>query len=448
MGNSTVGEDPATPVNIDELIDSRPIGRLQWRVVLLCFVLAMIDGYDAQSVAYVAPVLADQFSLSPEVLGQLLSAALIGLMVGALFGSPLADRFGRKPVAIGSVAVMGVFALLTAFANSTIELYLYRFVTGVGLGGVMPTINILTAEFAPARRRALLMTAMFVGLPIGIIVGGIAAALLINQLGWQSVFVVGGVLPLLLVPILVAGLPESPRFLALRPDRTRRLAAVLRRLAPEAAITEDHKFQTNSKPVGGGSIQSLFTHGRATTTLLLWALFFANLLVLNALIGWLPSLLEAAGFPLERAILATVLFSVGGVAGGLVLAVAVDRHGVSAAMGVCFLAATVAVGVLGQVTGALPVLLVVLFIAGATVMGSQFGLNAVAGSVYDTEARATGLGWALAVGRLGAIIGPILVGSAVGLNLPLSHLFLIGAIPMLLAAAIVASLDRTRSGNR
>ena len=159
-------------IHIDELLDSNPIGSLQWRVVVLCFVLAVIDGFDAQIIAYVAPLLIEQFALSPAVMGQLYSSALFGLMAGALIGSPVADRIGRKPVIILSAAVMGLFALLTATAGSTFELFLYRFLTGLGLGGVMPTINILTAEFAPARRRALLMTTMFVGFPIGIMAGG------------------------------------------------------------------------------------------------------------------------------------------------------------------------------------------------------------------------------------------------------------------------------------
>ena len=429
-------------IHIDELIDSSPIGALQWRVVVLCFILAVIDGFDLIIIAFVAPLLANEFTLSPGLQGQLLSASLIGLMVGAFAGSPFADRFGRKPVIILSVAVMGIFALFTAFSESTFELFLYRFLTGLGLGALMPSINILTAEFAPMRHRALLMTVMFVGLPAGTILGGAVSARLVSQFGWESVFLVGGILPLLLVPILVFLLPESPRFLAQKGGRTATLAEIVNRIAPDVLARSDSQFESLVPRQEDGGIRALFTEGRNKITLLLWIVFFANLLTINALLGWLPSLLNEIGFPIERAILTTLAFSIGGVIGGLVLAAAIDRFGTVRTMLVCFLAAVVAVPLVGQVTNSQSLLLITLFFAGATAMGCQFGLNAMASASYDVHARTTGLGWALAVGRLGAIIGPIVVGAAVGLALPISLLFLLGAIPMLVAAVAVFLIGR------
>ena len=280
-------------IHIDELIDSSPIGALQWRVVVLCFILAVIDGFDLIIIAFVAPLLADEFTLSPGLQGQLLSASLIGLMVGAFAGSPFADKFGRKPVIILSVAVMGIFALFTAFSESTFELFLYRFLTGLGLGALMPSINILTAEFAPMRHRALLMTVMFVGLPAGTILGGAVSARLVSQFGWESVFLVGGILPLLLVPILVFLLPESPRFLAQKGGRTATLAEIVNRIAPDVLARSDSQFESLVPRQEDGGIRALFTEGRNKITLLLWIVFFANLLTINALLGWLP-------LPIER----------------------------------------------------------------------------------------------------------------------------------------------------
>ena len=435
-----------TTVKIDELIDSSPISTLQWRVVILCFLLAMIDGIDAQSIAYVAPLVADEFALSPEVMGQLLAIAMVGLMFGALIGSPVSDRVGRKPVIIISAALMGVFSLCTAFADSIFELFLYRFLTGLGLGATMPSINILTAEFAPARRRALLMTLMFTGLPIGIIAGGLIAAVLIEQFGWESVFVVGGILPLVMVAVTSILLPESPRFLAFKRKNFSTLARIVNSINPGTGASANSLFETEIPKRDIGSIRALFAHGRAKVTLLLWLLFSTNLLTIYAVIAWLPSVLEAAGFPLERAILASVLFSVGGVVGGLMIAAAIDRLGAIKTMRTALLIAALAITLIGQVTASLPLLLITLFIAGATAMGSQFGLNAMASGSYDTGSRATGLGWSLAVGRLGAIFGPIAVGAAVGLDLPISRLFMLGSIPMLVAVASVVLLGKLKSG--
>ena len=435
----------STTIHIDELLDSNPIGRLQWRVVVLCFVLAVIDGFDAQIIAYVAPLIADQFALSPEVMGQLYSSALLGLMAGALIGSPVADRIGRKPVILVSAAVMGVFALLTATAESTFELFLYRFLTGLGLGGVMPTINILTAEFAPARRRALLMTTMFVGFPIGIMVGGVAAAGLINVFGWESVFVTGGVLPLLMVPVVMAWLPESPRFLALKGDRGAALAQIVHRIAPEAGATPESRFETLAPEQASVGIRALFSEGRTRITLLLWVVFFANLLTMFAIGGWMPTVLNEAGYPLDRAILVSAMSAIGGVIGGLLIAVLIDRTGAARTLVAGFVAAGVAIALIGQVTDSVVLVLIVLFLSGLFGMGCQFGINALASISYDTGARTTGLGWALAIGRIGAIIGPVVVGTAIGMALPVSQLFLLGAIPMLVAAGAVFVLGRLRA---
>ena len=435
----------STTIHIDELLDSNPIGGLQWRVVVLCFVLAVIDGFDAQIIAYVAPLIADQFALSPEVMGQLYSSALLGLMAGALIGSPVADRIGRKPVIVISAAVMGVFALLTATAESTFELFLYRFLTGLGLGGVMPTINILTAEFAPARRRALLMTTMFVGFPIGIMVGGVVAAALINVFGWESVFVTGGVLPLLMVPVAMAWLPESPRFLALKGDRGAALAQIVHRIAPEAGATPESRFETLAPEQASVGIRALFSEGRTRITLLLWVVFFANLLTMFAIGGWMPTVLNEAGYPLDRAILVSAMSAIGGVIGGLVIAVLIDRTGAARTLVAGFVAAGAAIALIGQVTDSVVLVLIVLFLSGLFGMGCQFGINALASISYDTGARTTGLGWALAIGRIGAIIGPVVVGTAIGMALPVSQLFLLGAIPMLVAAGAVFVLGRLRA---
>lgn len=426
-------------VNVDRIIDENPIGRTQWRVVMLCFLLAIIDGIDASTTSYVAPLLAEDFGLGARRMGALHSAALLGLMLGAFVGSPIADRWGRKPVIILFTAVMGVFSLLTASSNDTQDLFIYRFLTGIGIGGVMPAINTLTAEFAPLRRRALLMTLMFIGFPGGVILGGVAAAFLIGQYGWESVFILGGILPLLIVPVLLWFLPESPRFLALRGLSPNRLATILNNIAPHAGVTAESRFHVVKADSKQG-VRALFDAGYMPITLLLWLVMFCNLLTVYALVGWMPWLLEAAGFPLERAILASVLLSIGGVVGGLFVAVSVDRLGATRVLAPALAIAAVFIALIGQTTGSIPLMLAMLFLAGFAVIGSQFGLNALAAMSYETSARATGLGWALAVGRFGAVVGPIMVGAAVAAQLAVGKLFLVAAVPMIVGALVVLAL--------
>ena len=237
---------------------------------------------------------------------------------------------------MASILVMGVGSLLTALSSDTNDLFIYRFITGLGLGGVMPTINILTAEFAPERRRALLMTLMFTGLPLGTVVGGVASVGLLSVFGWEAVFLAGGILPLLMVPVVVFWLPESPRLLVLKSPqdegwRRRCVGWRLRLMCP----LEQHSL-TSQRPTPHSGIRALFADGRTGLTLLLWIVFFANLLTIFAMMGWLPSVLEATGFPLERAILASALLAVGGVIGGLVMALAIDRFGAIRSMTVGF----------------------------------------------------------------------------------------------------------------
>ncbi len=435
-------------VDLDEIIDSRPIGALQWRVVLICFFLAVIDGFDASSIGYVAPILIEEFSISPDMMGQLISSALAGLMVGALFGSAIADAVGRKPVIVVSIVTMGVASILTAYSSNTSELFIYRFITGLGLGGVMPTINILTAEFAPVRRRALLMTLMFTGMPIGIVLGGLAAVPLIDQFGWNSVFLAGGILPLAMVPIVIVFLPESPRLLLLKPGQGKKLAAIVSRLAPDIDVGAQTSFSSRQIQPEKSGVAALFSDGRMRLTILLWIVFFANLLTIFGLMGWLPTVLTTAGFPLDRAILASVLVSVGGVFGGLAMALAIDRFGAILPMSLGFAAAAVIVSLVGFSSVSLARLLIVLFLSGFTTMGCQFGLNAMASESYETSARASGLGFALAFGRIGAIIGPILVGALLAMNLSIEVLFLLAAAPMLVASGAVILAGQAAAAER
>src|ERR1700726_559503 len=218
-----------SPVDVAEFIDAQPVGGFQIRLLLICAAVLFLDGFDAQAIGYVAPALAREWGLTKGALGPVFSAGLFGLMIGALLFGPLADRIGRKRIIILSTLAFGTCALVTAFVQDVNSLLAIRFLTGLGLGGAMPNAIAMTAEFNPRRRRATMVMIMFCGFSVGAALGGLLAAALIPQLGWRSVFIVGGVAPLLLVPILALRLPESVRFLALTGRAHQRVAELLAR---------------------------------------------------------------------------------------------------------------------------------------------------------------------------------------------------------------------------
>lgn len=434
-------------IYIDDTIDARPVSPFQWRVIAICFLLALVDGFDAQAIAFAAPLLKEEFDINPALMGRLFAAALVGLMIGAFSLSPLADRIGRKPVIVLSCSVMGVSALLTATAQSVTELFVYRFLTGIGLGGVMPTINVLTSEYAPARRRAFLMTLMFVGFPIGAVVGGIASVGLIEHFGWASVFILGGVAPLLLLALIVPFLPESIRFLAAKGDKNVLTEKYLKKIDPHFAPTESDRFGIRD-PGGSKGIDGLFNDKKAFGTLLIWIVNFSNLLVMYALFSWLPSVMQQTGLALEKAIFATVTFNLGGVVGGLAIAQAIDRRGPAMVLTLVYAGAAFAIALTGVAASLLSLTLMLIFLAGAAVFGAQFGMNALVAEYYGTQLRTTGLGWALAVGRIGSIVGPVLVGVILARNWSLEIIFFIIAAPQLLSAAMIFIFGRIAPENK
>jgi AAHS family 4-hydroxybenzoate transporter-like MFS transporter len=426
--------------------DTIRFGPLQLGVTALCAVVALLDGFDTQAIAYVAPRIAQEWGTAPSAFGPVFAVGLMGLSVGALALSPLADRFGRKTIVVLSTIIFGVFALLTATAESMNALLAYRFLTGIGLGAAMPNIVALTSEYAPERLRATLVTVMFCGFPLGSTLGGLVSTGLIDAYDWRSVFILGGALPLLLTPALVWLLPESARFLVARGAPERRLAAIARRLVPTIS-TAQFVSQLKSETVEsreGLSILQLFKAGRSRVTVLLWLAFFMNLLVMYFLVNWLPTLLKAAGLSLAMAILPTATLNLGGVVGGVVLGRLIDRWGPCSVLGAAYAASAGFIVLIALSGENLPMLLVGAALAGFGVVGGQIGAIALAASVYPTAIRATGLGWAFGVGRIGAIIGPLLGGLLLAQDWAPRTIILSSAGPALAAAAAVLLLGRAR----
>lgn len=316
-------EPAESPLQV--IIDRRPFGAFQIRVTALCALVVFLDGFDTQAIGYVAPSISDDWGLGRGAMGPVFSAGLFGLLVGALVCGPMADRFGRRPVLLVCTAWFGLLSLATTRAAGVEALLVCRFLTGLGLGGAMPNAIALTSEYTPRRLRATAVMVMFCGFSSGAAVGGLLAAGLIESYGWSAVFLVGGAAPCLALPLLLVWLPESLRFLAAR-GRDQDVAEVLGQIDPELAGAPAPLASATDAETGHGTpIGRLFEPGRRPVTLLLWVLFFMSLLDLYFVSNWLPTVIRDAGVPIDRAVLITALFQVGGVAGTLTLGRVFDR---------------------------------------------------------------------------------------------------------------------------
>jgi MFS transporter, AAHS family, 4-hydroxybenzoate transporter len=431
----------ASTVDVAAFIDAQPVGAFQVKLLLTCATVLFLDGFDTTAIGYVAPALAKEWNLGKGALGPVFSAGLFGLMIGALLFGPLADRIGRRKIIIFSTLAFGIGTLITSLVNDVNTLLAIRFLTGLGLGGAMPNTIALTSEFSPHRRRATMVMVMFVGFSIGAALGGLLAAALIPQFGWRSVFVVGGVAPLVLVPILALKLPESVRFLALTGRAGARVAELLILVNAKAVFSSATRFVVDEPQLKGIPVQHLFSGGRTLATLLLWVVFFMSLLDIYFLSNWLPTVLNDLGASISQAAVIGSMFQVGGVVGTFALGSIIDRFSFRALALVYFIA-VFAVGAIGQLGHSSVLVTIAIFIAGFGIVGGQIAANALAAGYYPTSVRATGVGWALGMGRVGSIVGPLVGGVLLSLKWSAGEVFVAAAIAALCAALAAFSLGR------
>ncbi|MBI3567982.1 MAG: MFS transporter [Gemmatimonadetes bacterium] len=384
----------------------------RWGVLLLIALTVLMDGFDVQAMGYVAPAIVKEWGVSRDVLGPVFGAGLFGMLVGSLTLSVLADRMGRRPVLIGATLFFAACMLATTRVTTVEELQALRFVTGLGLGAIMPNAMSLAGESSPAGKRVTLMMLVSCGFTAGAVVGGLVSAALIPAYGWQAVFWVGGAVPIVLAVLMIALLPESGEFTAAR-------------RAQGAAVP----------------VTALFGDGRATVTLLLWAINFLNLINLYFLSNWLPTIAASAGMGTSRAVLLGTALQVGGVAGTLVMGPVITRAGFRAVLVTAFVVAAVAIATIGRNGIPAPLLFAAVAVTGFCVIGGQPAVNARAATYYPTALRSTGVGWSLGVGRVGSIVGPVLGGELIRRQWTNEQLFLAVAVPAA-AAAVLMSMVR------
>ncbi|WP_334174783.1 MFS transporter [Pseudoxanthobacter sp.] len=429
-------------VDVQDFINSHPFSRYQGLILVLCFLVVAIDGFDTAAIGFIAPAIRHEWGLSAAALAPLFGAGLFGLMAGAFLFGPLADRFGRKTLLVATCAIFGIMTLASAFSTSVEMLVVLRFLTGLGLGGAMPNTVTLTAEYCPEQRRSFLVTTMFCGFTIGSALGGFLAAYMVDLWGWRSVLMLGGLVPLVLVPFLAALLPESVRFLVLKGGQEPRIARSLGRIAPAAELNGATFTGVHHHP--GSPVSQLFTAELLRGTLLLWLSAFMSLLIIYLLSSWLPTIINATGASLKAASLITVLFQVGGTIGAIILGRLMDRHNPPVILALSYGLGAVFVALIGSLTASPLLVGAAVFGAGFCVSGSQVGLNALSAAYYPTTSRATGVSWTNAVGRTGSVLGSMMGGAMLALGWGLPAMFLVVALPAAVAAVAMLAMGLSR----
>jgi AAHS family 4-hydroxybenzoate transporter-like MFS transporter len=417
-------------LDVQSFINAQPLSRYQWRVVILCFLIVFLDGLDTAAMGFIAPALSQDWGIARASLGPVMSAALIGMVFGALGSGPLADRFGRK--------VVLVFSLVSAYSTGVDQLLVLRFLTGLGLGAGMPNATTLLSEYTPERFKSLLVTSMFCGFNLGMAGGGFISAKLIPAYGWHSLLLLGGVLPIILAVVLWVWLPESARYLVVRNRGVERVRKVLLPIQP-AVVAQAGSFsvpeQTTVK--ARNVLAVIFSGTYKTGTLLLWLTYFMGLVIVYLLTSWLPTLMRDSGASMEQSAFIGALFQLGGVLSAVGVGWAMDKFNPHKVIGIFYLLAGVFAYAVGQSLGNITVLATLVLVAGMCVNGAQSAMPSLAARFYPTQGRATGVSWMLGIGRFGAILGAWMGATLLGLGWNFEQVLTALVIPAALATAAV-----------
>ncbi|MFB5284009.1 MFS transporter [Peribacillus sp. Hz7] len=429
-------------INISRTVDESKFNRFHGLVLFLCAFIIVCDGFDLVIYGSVVSVLMEEWQLTAVQAGTLGSYALIGMMCGAFIFAPLADKIGRKKVIIVCVLLFSLFTGLIGLAKNPTEFGIYRLISGLGLGGVLPITVALMTEYAPKPLRNRLVTIMMCGYSLGGIIAAGLAIFLIPKFGWESVFFVGA-LPLLTLPIIIKLLPESLEFLLAR-NKHKEIGRLLSKIDPSYTPEKNDRYESVIPKKTGITVAKLFGDGRALSTLLFWVSFFMCLLMVYGLNTWLPKLMAQAGYALGSSLMFLLVLNAGAILGSVIGGWAADRWNTKKVVICYFILGGIALTLLGTHPNTF-VLYTLVAIAGATTIGTQIILYSYVSQYYPIQIRSTGLGWASGVGRIGGIVGPILGGVLLSAQLPLQLNFMVFAIPGVIAAIAIVIIREKKS---
>ena len=433
------------PIDITRIIDDQKLGWFNVRLIIVSFFLCLIDGYDFAAISYAAPGIVKAWAITDRAaLGPVFSASLIGILIGSPLFGVVGDYFGRKRVTVVSCFICGIFTWASVYANSLDQLLLLRFLSGLGMGGLLPNTIALNTEYAPQLIRALLVVVMFTGTPLGAAIPGAISAWLMPTYGWTILFTIGGAVSIVVAIASAIWLPESIKYLALQEDRRAETAILVRALRPDLTVDADTRcIISDEKQFSGVSPKYLFSGRMALATPLLWLLFIVNMMGYFFILSWTPTLLASASISIGYAAIATSLFQLGGIVGSLCMARPLDRMGLLPLV-ILFAVTGPIVGSIGIVGGlSIPLLMGIMFCAGFGVLGLQISLNVTAAMIYPTSLRANGSGWAQGIGRVGSIIGPLLGGVLIAARMPVERLYLWSALPFVFGTIACFTLMRS-----
>ena len=432
-------------LNVSSIINTQKLSKIHWKVLILCFLIVAVDGFDTALMGYIAPSIINDFSIDRASLWPAMSAALFGLAIGSLFSGPLADRFGRKLVLIISVGLFGVCSLVTATADSVQLLTLWRFLTGLGLGATMSNAITLMSEYAPENRRSLLINTVFCGFPLGAAASGFVAAWIIPHFGWQGVLVLGGVIPILLSVLILLFLPESLRYLVSSKKSVAKIRQILTSITDQTyhhvkSFTFNEQCAATSSAIG-----TILSKPFIIGTLMLWLTYFMGLLIFYVLTSWMPLLMNDVGFSIATAAMLTALFPLGGGLGTILSGWLMDRVNPHRIVAGNYILTGILLFLIGH-GNSLALLSTLIFLAGTTMNGAQASMGSIAALYYPTSSRATGVAWMLGFGRIGGICGALFGAELIKHELSYSSIFTLLSIPALIAA--IALLYKDFRSNR
>jgi AAHS family 4-hydroxybenzoate transporter-like MFS transporter len=428
-------------VQVSRLLDERGLSSFQIKLIVWSFFLVLIDGYDIAAIAFAAPHLVKSWGVAPGALGPVFSASLVGILFGSAIFGWVGDRFGRKAALVGSNVLFGVFTLAAAYASNLEQMSWLRLLAGLGIGGVIPNVVAINAESAPRDLRATLAIIAVGCVPIGGAIPGLVSAALVPQHGWQILFLIGGIVPIIIAFAAAVGLPESIKFMALHERQRRNMEKLIATVRPDFKVPGDARFVIeDEKQFPGFNPAFLFREGLEWITPLSWLLFALNLMGYFFLLSWTPTLLTAAKLPPTTVALAGAVLQIGGTIGALALCWWLQRHRFLA-ISIMFVLAVPVVGSIGFAgLTSEAALLTATFFAGFLVLGIQSGINVVGAMIYPTSLRANGSGWQLGIGRIGSIAGPLV--GALFVSLPVEKLYMWSALPFGLGAVVCFIVHR------